>query len=120
MESLRALYRIGHGPSSSHTMAPHLALEIFRNRFPRAHAFSVTRYGSLAATGRGHLTDQAIAAAFGEIPTQIQWRPRVVLLLHANGMEFRAPDEQGAIEGESRVYSVGAAPWLTNVARSKK
>jgi L-serine dehydratase len=78
MESLRALYRIGHGPSSSHTMAPRRAAEIFKDRFPQAHSFSVTLYGSLAATGQGHLTDQVIIDAFGEIPTQIQWRSREV------------------------------------------
>lgn len=78
MESLRAFYRIGHGPSSSHTMAPRRAAEIFKSRFPQAHSFSVTLCGSLAATGRGHLTDQAIAAAFGEIPIQVQWRSREV------------------------------------------
>jgi len=107
MDSLRALYRIGHGPSSSHTMAPRRAAEIFENRFPQARFFSVTLYGSLAATGRGHLTDQAIIDAFGEIPTQIQWRPREVLPLYANGMEFQAFGAQGNSEGVWRVYSVG-------------
>ncbi|HEY3344025.1 MAG TPA: serine dehydratase beta chain, partial [Anaerolineaceae bacterium] len=64
MESIRELYRIGHGPSSSHTMGPRRAAEMFGSAHPEAAAFQVTLYGSLAATGRGHLTDRAIQEAF--------------------------------------------------------
>ena len=55
MQSIRQLYRIGHGPSSSHTMAPRRAAEQFRTRYPDATGYRVTLYGSLAATGRGQL-----------------------------------------------------------------
>ena len=54
MESLRELYRIGRGPSSSHTMGPASAAARFREAFPQADSFQVTLYGSLAKTGRGH------------------------------------------------------------------
>ncbi|HAX70498.1 MAG TPA: serine dehydratase, partial [Anaerolineae bacterium] len=59
MESIQELFRIGVGPSSSHTMGPRRAAEIFRGRYPFAAAYRVKLYGSLAATGRGHLTDAA-------------------------------------------------------------
>ena len=60
MKSLRELYRIGKGPSSSHTMGPQKAAQIFASHHGDAHSFEVTLYGSLAATGRGHMTDVAI------------------------------------------------------------
>jgi L-serine dehydratase len=64
MESIRDLYRIGTGPSSSHTMAPRKAAEIFLQRHPVAARYKVTLFGSLAATGRGHLTDKALEETF--------------------------------------------------------
>ena len=60
MESLKELYRIGSGPSSSHTMGPKRAAERFAERCRDVDAYRVTLYGSLAATGKGHLTDVAI------------------------------------------------------------
>ena len=60
MKTIREIYRIGYGPSSSHTMGPRKASEMFLERHRDAAAFEVTLYGSLAATGRGHLTDVAI------------------------------------------------------------
>ena len=57
MKSIKELYRIGTGPSSSHTMGPRKAAEIFLQRHPEAAAFKVTLYGSLAATGKGHMTN---------------------------------------------------------------
>ena len=60
MKSLRELYRIGTGPSSSHTMGPRNAAEKFLAKHPEAASFQVTLYGSLAATGKGHMTDVAI------------------------------------------------------------
>ena len=60
MKSLRELYRIGNGPSSSHTMGPKKASELFLNRTQNVRRYKVTLYGSLAATGKGHLTDVAI------------------------------------------------------------
>ncbi|WP_275452272.1 serine dehydratase beta chain, partial [Segatella buccae] len=56
MESLKRIFRIGKGPSSSHTMGPQQAAQIFANSHPKAKAFEVTLYGSLAATGKGHMT----------------------------------------------------------------
>ena len=63
MESIRSIYKIGKGPSSSHTMGPRNAATQFLGRNAEAVRFEVTLYGSLAATGKGHMTDQAILEA---------------------------------------------------------
>ena len=60
MNTIREIFRIGYGPSSSHTMGPRKAAEIFREHCPNAAQYQVHLYGSLSATGKGHLTDAAI------------------------------------------------------------
>ena len=110
MKSLRELFRIGYGPSSSHTMGPRRAAEKYLKRYPHARAFSVTLYGSLAATGKGHLTDAAIIETLGADRTTIVWRPEIVLPFHPNGMRFEVTDAAGGEVGEPTawiVYSVG-------------
>ncbi len=108
MKSLRKLYRIGKGPSSSHTMGPQKAAQIFANHHPDAHAFEVTLYGSLAATGRGHMTDVAITEVLTQIaPLHIDWQPQVFLPFHPNGMKFVAKDNDGNSVDEWICYSVG-------------
>ncbi|MDE6564521.1 MAG: L-serine ammonia-lyase [Muribaculaceae bacterium] len=109
MESLRQLYKIGLGPSSSHTMGPRKAAEIFVERTrDRALRYEVTLYGALAATGRGHLTDQAILEVLtGVAPTEILWKPETVLPFHTNGMTFRAFGADGSEFDSWTVYSVG-------------
>jgi len=106
MKSLRELFRIGHGPSSSHTMAPARAAEQFLKRFPQAERFEVTLFGSLAATGKGHFTDVAVSSVLGAERTEIIWRPETVLPFHPNGMEFAAFGGGKAL-GAWRVYSLG-------------
>ena len=108
MKSLRELYRIGRGPSASHTMGPHKAACIFAERFPDAARFEVTLYGSLAATGKGHMTDVAITDALQPVaPVEIHWHPEVVPAYHTNGMLFQAFGRDGGLAGEWTVYSVG-------------
>jgi L-serine dehydratase len=107
METIRELYRIGYGPSSSHTMAPRKAAEIFQQRHPAAVSYQVTLFGSLAATGKGHLTDQAVQAAFAPIPVHIIWQPDQLLPLHPNGMQFEAILADGSISAPWQVYSLG-------------
>jgi len=107
MKSLRELYRIGRGPSSSHTMAPARAAEIFLRQAPAAARYEVTLHGSLAATGKGHFTDQAVAAVLGKEHTSILWKPETILPFHPNGMIFRAFDANGAETAAWTVYSVG-------------
>jgi L-serine dehydratase len=107
VQSLRELYRIGAGPSSSHTMGPQRAALAFSARHPGAASFRVTLYGSLAATGRGHLTDVALERALAPRRLEIVWKPDVVLPFHPNGMEFEALDGAGTAGGLWRVFSVG-------------
>ena len=107
MESLRELYRIGAGPSSSHAMGPQRAALAFLARHPGAARYRVTLYGSLAATGRGHLTDVALQHAVGERALEIAWRPSEAPSFHPNGMDFAALDATGAALATWRVYSVG-------------
>lgn len=108
MESIRQLYKIGFGPSSSHTMGPRKAAELFLARKHGAVRFEVTLYGALAATGKGHLTDQAILEVLTPAaPTEIVWKPETVLPFHTNGMTFKAFDTDGNELDSWTVYSVG-------------
>ena len=108
MKSIKEIYRIGNGPSSSHTMGPRRAAEIFSERNPNAARYEVTLYGSLAATGKGHLTDTAILDVLTHIaPTDIVWKPEIVQPFHTNGMDFKAFDTIGNEISAWRVYSVG-------------
>lgn len=107
MKTLKELYRIGSGPSSSHTMGPRTAAEKYLERHPAALRFRVTLYGSLAATGKGHLTDWAITNVLGEERTEIVWCPEIVPAFHPNGMKFEAVDAEGRCNDAWTVYSVG-------------
>ncbi len=108
MKTIKEIYRIGHGPSSSHTMAPRFASEQFLARHPEAVRFEVTLYGSLALTGKGHLTDVAIMDVFGDkAPVTINWESEIFLPYHPNGMTFKAFNSEGVMTEEWTVYSVG-------------
>ncbi len=107
MESIREIYKIGHGPSSSHTMGPAKAASRFLNKLPNAANYKVLLYGSLAATGKGHLTDVAISEIFRERTMEIIWKPEVFLPKHPNALKFEAYNEQQQIIGEWTVYSIG-------------
>jgi L-serine dehydratase len=106
MPSLRELFRSGNGPSSSHTMGPARAARIFRDRNPRASSFRVELAGSLAATGRGHLTDTVIISTLAS-PVEIVWSPDLVLPGHPNGMRFWAFDAAGTELDFWEVCSIG-------------
>lgn len=108
MKSIRELYRIGTGPSSSHTMGPRHAATIFGNDHKDAASFRVTLYGSLAGTGKGHMTDQAILDTLNPIArTEIVWEPTIFLPYHPNGMKFEALDADGNVTDSRTIYSVG-------------
>ena len=107
MKSLRELYRVGRGPSSSHTMGPVYAAAEFLHRHPDAARFEVVLFDSLAATGRGHFTDKAIKETLGAKRTKIVWRPDEHDAFHPNGMLFTAFGAGGRKLGEWKVYSVG-------------
>ncbi|MBR6639016.1 MAG: L-serine ammonia-lyase, iron-sulfur-dependent, subunit alpha [Muribaculaceae bacterium] len=108
MESIKEIYKIGLGPSSSHTMGPKRAAERFADKNPDASRYVVTLYGSLAATGKGHMTDVAILNVLEPLaPTEIIWQPDVFLPFHPNGMRFVAIGSNGAFADEWTVYSIG-------------
>ena len=107
MDSIINIYKIGHGPSSSHTMGPRRAAELFLERTPQAVSYRVTLYGSLAATGRGHLTDKTIIEALDPRQVEIVWKPEIVPSFHTNGMLFEALDASGAVIDSWKVYSIG-------------
>ena len=106
MKTIKDIYKIGIGPSSSHTMGPQKAAKIFNERYPNAANFEVTLYGSLAATGKGHMTDRAILNAL-QAPTNIIWCPDIIPTFHPNGMLFKAFNEAKELLGEWTVYSIG-------------
>ena len=108
MESIKEIYKIGLGPSSSHTMGPKRAAERFADKNPDASRYVVTLYGSLAATGKGHMTDVAIQNVLEALaPTEIIWQPEVFLPFHPNGMRFEAIGNGDTVVDEWTVYSIG-------------
>ena len=108
MESLRHLFRIGIGPSSSHTMGPQSAAKIYVKRHPEATKFDVVLYGSLAATGKGHMTDVAILRVLEEQGSAvIHWEPQTRLPFHPNAMRFAVQEADGSLSDEWVVYSIG-------------
>lgn len=107
MKSLRSLFRIGLGPSSSHTMGPNRAAKIFAERCPNAEQYRVTLYGSLAATGKGHMTDKAILEVLEPIAkVELIWEPTIFLPFHPNGMKFEGIKNGKNID-EWTIYSIG-------------
>ena len=107
MDSITELYRIGYGPSSSHTMAPSKAAAMFMEKHPETYHFRVTLYGSLAATGKGHLTDKAILDQMKGRQVEIEWQPKIFLPFHPNGMKFDALDANKNITDSWQVFSIG-------------
>ena len=104
MKSIKSVYKIGHGPSSSHTVGPYHAAQVFGARYPQADRFKVTLYGSLAFTGEGHGTGKAIRSALpsAEILSDREKRD----LPHPNTMLFEAY-QNGLTLGRSRIFSIG-------------
>lgn len=114
MDSLKEFYKVGNGPSSSHTMGPHKAALKFmeKTKVMSVKRYKVELYGSLAATGKGHLTDWIIAETLGEDITEIVFKPEVVYEFHPNGMQFFALNEDGYIIAQYLVFSVGGGTIL--------
>ena len=106
MKSIRDIYKIGKGPSSSHTMGPSKAMEIFVRENPDADSYRVTLFGSLADTGKGHGTDHAIALVVGEKKVDIIFNTKDRNLPHENTMDISAI-KNGECVNTMRVMSVG-------------
>jgi L-serine dehydratase len=114
------MFKIGYGPSSSHTMGPQRAAMIFKNKNSKAASFTVSLYGSLALTGKGHLTDKVLQETFTPLPFTIHWHPEKALAFHTNGMEFKAFDETGKELDSWIVYSVGGGSIVSESEISGK
>lgn len=106
MDSIKYIFKIGHGPSSSHTMGPQRAATIFKEKNPSADRYRVFLYGSLAATGKGHLTDYAIEEALKPERTEFVWEPTVFLPFHPNAMKFEAYKGDKLLD-DWTIYSIG-------------
>ena len=125
MESIKTIYKIGRGPSSSHTMGPQKAAKMFRDNYPEASSFVVTLYGSLAATGKGHMTDIALMDVLTDGYSEnkdrvtILWEPETFLPEHPNGMRFQAYDENRNLMGEQTIFSVGGGDISLTGKREK-
>lgn len=106
MESIREIFKIGYGPSSSHTMGPTEAAIQFQKKNINSHKFSVELFGSLAMTGRGHLTDVAIKNVLGP-DTEIIFNYDYVYSYHPNALKFKAYNDDNKLVDEWLVFSVG-------------
>lgn len=107
MESIKEIYKIGYGPSSSHTMGPAKAARRFLEIIPDAASYKVYLYGSLAATGKGHLTDKTILDIFQGKKIELIWQPETFLPRHPNAMKFEAFDDHNELVRDWTVYSIG-------------
>lgn len=107
MDSLKELYKVGCGPSSSHTMGPERAAKKFKSMYENAESFSVELCGSLAATGKGHMTDWIIEKTLEPKKTEIIWNPTFIHPYHTNYMKFYAYDSKKELLGSWEVFSVG-------------
>ena len=106
MKSIREIYKIGKGPSSSHTMGPQKAALLFRERYPDAQNYQVTLYGSLCKTGVGHGTDRVLLDTLGENRTKVLFSQESWEGMHPNTMDFAAFSGE-KILGQLRIESVG-------------
>lgn len=106
MESLKELYKIGRGPSSSHTMGPEKACKIFQKHNPEADRFEAILYGSLSKTGVGHGTDKVIKVTFEPTPCDVIFNNDEIELPHPNTMDLIAYKDGIEIK-RIRVLSVG-------------
>lgn len=106
MKSIKTIYKIGYGPSSSHTMGPANAASEFLNQYPTADYIKTVLFGSLAKTGRGHATDKAISQTFGDIPHDIVFDCESETPVHPNTLEFIAYKD-GTEIARKRFYSIG-------------
>ena len=108
MKSIREIYKVGHGPSSSHTMGPQKAAAIFLNENSDAASYKAILYGSLAETGKGHQTDVAILDTLGHDKCEVVFNiDRTIELPHENTLDLFAYDKDGNQTAKMRVMSVG-------------
>lgn len=110
MLSLKELYQIGHGPSSSHTMGPAKAAEIIKNKYKDIGHITVKLYNSLALTGQGHLTHDAIKHVLN--PHPVDFLSEINQVKHPNNMLFSIYDKEGNLMNTEEVQSIGGGRIL--------
>ena len=106
MKSITSVYKIGNGPSSSHTVGPYHAAQTFGSRYPDADSYEVTLFGSLAFTGEGHGTGKAILEGLPGAKIIFDRETKEEDLPHPNTMLFEA-SKDGHLIGSSRIFSIG-------------
>lgn len=106
MKSIKELYKIGNGPSSSHTMGPKKAALLLKEKYPTADLYKIILYGSLAFTGKGHLTDKIILKALKPSNVEIIFNKEIKELKHPNTMDLIALKKEEEL-GKFRAYSIG-------------
>lgn len=119
MESIREIYKTGKGPSSSHTMGPRKAAILFLEKNQDCTSFKVSLFGSLALTGKGHLTDQAIEEVFKGKTLEIIWKPEEKKEFHSNALLLQSFDDTGKMKEECLVYSVGGGRIVYDSEKDK-
>jgi L-serine dehydratase len=119
MESIKEIFRIGRGPSSSHTMGPVNAAKIYKAKYPNAEAFRITLFGSLALTGKGHLTDVSIMKELQPAQVEIVWKKNEFKPYHPNALEFDAI-QNGMPVHKWLVYSVGGGKIVDDDTKDLK
>ena len=106
MKSIKSVYKVGNGPSSSHTVGPYNAARLVKDRYPEADRFEVTLFGSLAFTGQGHATEKSICSMLPNAEVLFNTEVPETELPHPNTMLFRAFNEEQEI-GRLRIFSIG-------------
>ncbi|MFA7127440.1 MAG: L-serine ammonia-lyase, iron-sulfur-dependent, subunit alpha, partial [Bacilli bacterium] len=113
MQSIRTLYKVGRGPSSSHTMGPYFASLKIKKLYPQATSYAVTLYNSLALTGEGHLTYQVIQDTLA--PHEVVFYSRIDVDKHPNALKFEVYNQDTLLE-TFYVNSVGGGEIVFNDA----
>ncbi len=106
MKSIREIYKIGKGPSSSHTMGPERAAKLLKSKYPQANSYIVILYGSLSKTGIGHGTDRVIREVLSPLPVEIRFSKEELSGNHPNTMDLFAY-QNGTEIGKMRIESIG-------------
>ena len=105
MQSIKELYKIGRGPSSSHTLAPERACKLFNESFGAFPYYEAELFGSLSLTGKGHHTDAIIEQTLlGEVKVifSLEWEEEF-----PNGFYIRAYNDKHELQQRWTVFSIG-------------
>ena len=119
MESIKRVYKIGPGPSSSHTIGPYNAAKDFLNTYKDFDEVVIDLYGSLALTGKGHGTDKILLKAFENYKAIINFHYTFDDIDHPNTLDFSI-FKDGKIINKARYYSIGGGDILKQGQKIEK